>query len=647
MTIIKKIINFILEHKVILGINYHRIGKKNLDDPFKGLHSVSLYIFKIQVLFIKYFFKILSLNDIQLGKVNNKINFFITFDDVPSSSMEAFNWLHEKKIPFTICPNISIIENKFTIGDKVRFIQKFLDKEKIENKLKNKLNEQEFNLFKNIGLKKFYKSYEINQLNFSKIFNDFFKEFEKDFEKFKINKNYLNWEDVSDLSKICSVASHGKNHENYFHLDYDKIYNEMESSKKIFNSNLNKYIKIFAVPYGEYNQNLGIMLNLAARKLDYKQILWIGNQAIIYSGKKKYQVQNLSRINAPSNFFTFIKTLIYSFIHSSVILKDDKLLKLNYDKKFQKFEIKNDVSKDQIAAFENTIRPEKDYSSNENFIERVYINNPYREEKPHNFSIVRNNILNAIHYNLYKKYKINKNTYTILESSGWRKLKSTPANINITLLMSAIRTCKSIYSWRPSASLAPGYKKDDNFFTIDNREFLFKPKMYNIEDQNKILITDFCPKYIAAFLEKFNQKFYFTLERSIMFYKWRIDNYPLGEKKYFIKKDNNNVSSILVSQILKKKALIVDLLSDDIEDSVTMIQNFLNYCVNKEILHVKFSTSNKGLIKKINEKFNCKFSDFESFIYIKNLINENIIERELLKKNESYETYVSGDVLIR
>ena len=32
---------------------------------------------------------------------------------------------------------------------------------------------------------------------------------------------------------------------------------------------------------------------------------------------------------------------------------------------------------------------------------------------------------------------------------------------------------------------------------------------------------------------------------------------------------------------------------------------------------------------------------------VKNLINENLIDKNLLVKNESFETYVSGDVLIR
>ena len=34
-------------------------------------------------------------------------------------------------------------------------------------------------------------------------------------------------------------------------------------------------------------------------------------------------------------------------------------------------------------------------------------------------------------------------------------------------------------------------------------------------------------------------------------------------------------------------------------------------------------------------------------MYIKNLINENLIDKNLLVKSESFETYVSGDVLIR
>ena len=89
------------------------------------------------------------------------------------------------------------------------------------------------------------------------------------------------------------------------------------------------------------------------------------------------------------------------------------------------------------------------------------------------------------------------------------------------------------------------------------------------------------------------------------------------------------------------------MLYDDIEDGISMIQNFLNYCKLNNILNIKFSISNKDLIEKINKTFNCKFNNFESFIYVKNLIDENLIIRKHLDKIQSFETYVSGDVLIK
>ena len=73
-------------------------------------------------------------------------------------------------------------------------------------------------------------------------------------------------------------------------------------------------------------------------------------------------------------------------------------------------------------------------------------------------------------------------------------------------------------------------------------------------NKDEIMISDICPQNITPFLENFNKKFYFSLERSVKFYKWRVDDYPLGKQKYFTKKKNNQTSSLLVSQILKKKA---------------------------------------------------------------------------------------------
>ena len=57
MVLIKKLVNFILKHKIILGINYHRVGDKMLNDPFSGLHTVSYNLFRLQVNIVNIFLR--------------------------------------------------------------------------------------------------------------------------------------------------------------------------------------------------------------------------------------------------------------------------------------------------------------------------------------------------------------------------------------------------------------------------------------------------------------------------------------------------------------------------------------------------------------------------------------------------------------
>ena len=72
MIYIKRIFDFILKHKIILGINYHRVGDKILNDPFSGLHTVKFNLFKLQIRLINIFFKIVSLKDIEEGNIKSK-----------------------------------------------------------------------------------------------------------------------------------------------------------------------------------------------------------------------------------------------------------------------------------------------------------------------------------------------------------------------------------------------------------------------------------------------------------------------------------------------------------------------------------------------------------------------------------------------
>ena len=648
MIFIKKFLNFIFKHKIILGLNYHRVGEKTLNDPFSGLHTVKYSLFKLQINIINFFFKIVSLDDLQKGNIKSKINFFISFDDVPSISKQAFNWLEKKKIPFVICPNIKFTEEGYNISDKFRFAINKVKQNEIEQNLQKYLNEREYNYLKQNGLKKLYKSYMIDQKKFEKIFLErVFKDLSLSFMEKVKKKNYLDWNDIKLISEKNIIASHGKNHYNFFFLNSEEIYNELKSSKDILESKLNNNIFAFAIPFGAYSQHLAIMVTEAAKKLGYKQILWAGSQGIIYNRPNNYHIQHLFRFNAPDNFLLFLKTIIASIKNTKLISIETKELVNNYDKKNFDFRIVENPPIQKILAYENIIRPYRYYSSNKSFIENIYVNNPFRSELPYAYALSRDGVLNSVSYHLYKNYYINNKVIKIVEHSGWRKINSLSTNENVKLYLLVSKMCKAFYHWRPSKSVAPGCKNSPNFFEIPNKEFIFKIHKYKISQDHNIKIYDKCPKTINLFLKKFNNKFYFTLERSEEFYKWRIDNYPIGEKKYFVFKKDNQIFSMLVAQIYNNKAMILDLVSLVSDKNIYLIKKFINYCNDKKINEVKFVTSNKTLIHEINKNFKFKHKTFDSYMYIKNLINENLIDKKLLAKSESFETYVSGDVLIR
>ena len=256
-------------------------------------------------------------------------------------------------------------------------------------------------------------------------------------------------------------------------------------------------------------------------------------------------------------------------------------------------------------------------------------------------------IVNSISYILYKDYFIDKKTYKIAEHSGWRKINSLNTTENVKLYLHISKICKAFYHWKPSNFVKPGLLRSEHYFKFPIKEFFLKIKEYKTDNFGDLEIYDQCPDFIDDFLSYFNEKFYLTLKRSVKFYKWRIDNYPIGSQKYFLKKNNHKIISLLVSQIHKNKAMIVDLIADDFNESVEMMKNFINYCKENRIDNTKFATSNKELIEKIEKAFDYKSFNTESFLFIKNLVNQNLLDKEVLIKSETFETYASGDVLIR
>ena len=118
---------FYKNQKCSIILNYHRIGIIDLENPFHRLHTVSFNVFKLQIKICSMLGSIVSLNDLNNSNLTSKMNFSITFDDVPYSSLVALKWLNDNKIPFAICPCQQISIEGIGWRDKVYFIEKYVE----------------------------------------------------------------------------------------------------------------------------------------------------------------------------------------------------------------------------------------------------------------------------------------------------------------------------------------------------------------------------------------------------------------------------------------------------------------------------------------------------------------------------------------
>ena len=201
--------------KIIIIVNYHRIGIVEKKNPFHKLHTVSLSTFKFHIFIFKLIGNFVSLNDISEGKLNSKINFSLTFDDVSKTVENVYEILLKNKISFAICPCMEITQKGYSWRDKIYFLDNLTDTKKLKKKILNY-----FNLDKSLLEHSFYsltKNKKINSLKLQKLINPEFKKVQDIFDIYKLTRHYLN---VSDIKKIIkksnnlTIVNHTKTHPN-------------------------------------------------------------------------------------------------------------------------------------------------------------------------------------------------------------------------------------------------------------------------------------------------------------------------------------------------------------------------------------------------------------------------------------------------
>ena len=576
---------FLKKNKFSIILNFHRIGKNDRNNPFHRLHTVSLSTFKLQIKICSLIGSFVSLNDIEYSNLKSKLNFCITFDDVPSSAYDALKWLNKNRIPFAICPCQQITEHSLGWRDKVYFIEKYLDKKEILNTIKEKfplvnfdMNETFYSLSKNLQFDQLKMIKDVVNPLYQKICH---------FRDENSEKNYFTLNDLIKIKKefqYIEFVNHSFSHKKLTELKIQELYTEIDNCDKFLSSFLGNPPKYFAVPFGGFDNRLCIGLNEVARLKKKKIILWVANRLNLDIGYKPNKIRQLGRFHTETSAIGLCLQILFSFLRPHFL---EDIVKKRPSEKSKNL-IKLNPENSKILAFEDLSRPTKNYSGCLSFLKNFYIANPFLNGGNHTIAELQNDRIMVIGQNLVLPFNGLKYDKVVNFFGNWRSVPGASKIGAAAVLGRALKEYNLTISYKPSKIIEPTFVK------MGWHSLLLKKFTYNLTNHKSSKISsNFKIKYKLEEndeINKFNPSSEDTIQLilSKKLLRWRVENYSLAKPVYFFLDDNG------------KKAFVVGQYNDS--EILLLDQRFSSIEVLKKIIEEIFKWSKtQNLIKLIAE----------------------------------------------
>lgn len=240
---------------------FHRIKKKYSNSKISvnsGSEVSPKYLESIINLFIKNNYDIVSIDEVYerlKDRRNNKKFICFTFDDgYVDNYYLAYPIFKKYDIPFTIYITTSFIDRKavpwhyfledlFLYNDTV-----FFTHNNINYRFSTSSRTKEIKTFK------FIESLilKADEDDYERLIEDIFKSYMLDISAYS-KKLTLSWDQIKQMSDsgIVTIGAHTINHYNLNNLSYKTIKNEIEGSKNLIESYINKKVEHFAYPFGK------------------------------------------------------------------------------------------------------------------------------------------------------------------------------------------------------------------------------------------------------------------------------------------------------------------------------------------------------------------------------------------------------------
>ena len=267
-----------INKRVVIVLNYHRIGSVDPRNPFHRLHTVSSAEFARQLDLAEVLGSFVELSDLDAPVDLPPLGFCVTLDDAPVDALAGIEELHAREIPYAVSVCTDLADVGAGMRDRVYTVLSELDDDEIYRFLLPRLG----GLMPPPDRFSFYAFSKSAALPAAVMEEQVVEPLHaiacERRNGAHLGRGYLDWAAIRDLicDPLATLVNHGKSHANLAALTAEEVRNDVSASHQRFIEETSITPTYFAVPFGAVDQRVCLDINPAAQAHGYRGVLWVG-----------------------------------------------------------------------------------------------------------------------------------------------------------------------------------------------------------------------------------------------------------------------------------------------------------------------------------------------------------------------------------
>lgn len=630
--------------RLLIGLNYHRIGDVDARNPFHRLHTVSRRAFEQQIELALSLGEVVSPDQLDDPHELPPLGFLVSFDDVPLDALAGIELLRTHGLPYVASVCTELADSGCGHRDRVYAVLSELDEVEIYARVAADLGHllpppAEFSFYR------FSKSAVLpHAAMLDQVIDPLYDLACRRRGHGAPGRGYLDWPSVRALvaDPLATIVNHSRSHANFAALSAAEVHGDISASHRRLAQQLEQAPRYFAVPFGAIEQRVCVDVARAAHDHGYVGVFWVGLAANVIA--RRGALHQVVRLHAPSTAAAMRR--IIGTLHRRRFVVESIPRSHHHDR----VEVRAGDELAEVVGFELLARQDKPYAADRRFFRYAFLDNPSRGERPAFSAVMRAGRPEAVLYNFHATFRLAGVRVPGMYIANWRRLPIAHRLASGMLLRAAMRDEAVVGVQSPSNRVANAFAE---WRAVDVHHITIQPASITPERLTSVEITPPFPDELADLCEQTATAAAFTLDRSPRFYRWRYGRYPLAHCEVLVL--SNGGRPVAASLILQAASAwsISDYLVEELDDRLTerLIRAVCTLASRRGVPAVEVRTSSKSLCERLRRIGATTASTRRSYYHFSyERLSALGIDPDRLDRPRSapyHETEACGDVLHR